>query len=329
MSGPGPTQAQARQPLIDVLGLFYERADWDSYLRLFIRRMPAYMTKFADRFCAVAGVERGIFLERLGRDPEAAVDLLIEAGGGFNPDFDAYAADLEAQGVRHQILHGRSGWGALGEGVNERVAGLAARRPDLFSAWSGLSLAEPEAAARELERCVRDLGMGGASITPMMEGIAASDPANRPIFDMAVALDVPVWIHTGHNFNNRVPLNVSHCRHLDRIATAYPTLRMVAGHGGWPWMDEMVVICQRHSGVFLDLSSHLPRFMPKPGSCWAPFLLHAAGVLRRRVLFGTSAWVSPLTIRELAQETADLPIPAAVAEDWLFNNAAREFGVAG
>jgi predicted TIM-barrel fold metal-dependent hydrolase len=195
--------------------------------------------------------------------------------------------------------------------------------PDRFSAWAGVSARDPKAAVRELHHCVKELGMRGVTLIPFWDGVAASDPACKPIYDAALELQVPLWIHTGHHFNSRVPLELSHWRHIDIVAGAYPQLTLVLGHGAWPWIAEAVALCLRHANVYLEFSSHRPAYMSRAGSGWEPMLFHAIGALRDRVLFGTSAWVSQQSVEQLAAETLALPIPPQVASQWLAGNAIR------
>jgi uncharacterized protein len=307
--------------VVDVIGLYYDLPGWEVYLNHFVERAPSYLQKFAARFCGIAGANEDRFRQLFSRSPAEAVAYLIECNGGFGQSFDDYQTMVESWGFSHQILHGLPKKDRLGRTLNEQVADYARRAPQRFSAWAGLVLDEPDAAARELEHCVRALGVTGGTITPMLDGVAASDASLKPVYDMAVALGVPLWIHAGHNFNTRAALEQSHVSHIDAVARAYPQLRIVIGHAGWPWMHYVVALCQRHSNVYLETSSHRPRLMPKAGSGWEPMLLHAPGILRDRVMFGTTAWVSVKTGGELAQEMRELPIAPEVAQRWLAGNA--------
>jgi 2,3-dihydroxybenzoate decarboxylase len=52
----------------------------------------------------------------------------------------------------------------LSRRANDALAEVVARRPDRFRAFAALPLQDPEGAARELERGVRDLGFVGALV---------------------------------------------------------------------------------------------------------------------------------------------------------------------
>src|ERR1700736_364959 len=67
--------------------------------------------------------------------------------------------------------------------------------PDRFAGFATLPTPDPAAAADELERAVTKLGFKGAMIMGLTHGRFMDDKQFRPIFERAVALDVPVYIH--------------------------------------------------------------------------------------------------------------------------------------
>jgi predicted TIM-barrel fold metal-dependent hydrolase len=67
--------------------------------------------------------------------------------------------------------------------------------PDRFAGFATLPTPNPKAAADELERAVTKLGFKGAMIMGLTHGRFMDDKQFRPIFERAVALDVPVYIH--------------------------------------------------------------------------------------------------------------------------------------
>lgn len=79
--------------------------------------------------------------------------------------------------------------------TNEAVAEHVAAAPDRLAGLATLPMSDPEAAARELERAVRDLGLRGASIGPVVGDLPLDDPRCAPVLEAAEALDVPLLLH--------------------------------------------------------------------------------------------------------------------------------------
>jgi aminocarboxymuconate-semialdehyde decarboxylase len=79
--------------------------------------------------------------------------------------------------------------------INDAFAETVRRYPDRFVALANLPMQEPETAARELERSVRDLGLRGAEICSNINGKNLDDKGLAPFYAKTQELDVPVFIH--------------------------------------------------------------------------------------------------------------------------------------
>lgn len=79
--------------------------------------------------------------------------------------------------------------------INDAVAAMVAQAPDRFVGLAGLPMQDPAAAAAELRRCVRDLGLRGAQVGPHAEGTPLDDASLRPVLNTAVELGVPLVVH--------------------------------------------------------------------------------------------------------------------------------------
>ncbi len=79
--------------------------------------------------------------------------------------------------------------------INDAIAAMVAQAPTRFAGLATLPLQDPEAAAAELRRCVRELGMCGAQIGPRTEDLPLDDVTLRPVLAAAVELGVPLQIH--------------------------------------------------------------------------------------------------------------------------------------
>ncbi len=89
----------------------------------------------------------------------------------------------------------------LSRRANDFLAEQVAKRPDRFQALAALPMQDPDRAARELERCVRDLGFKGALVNGFseLEGVDGPVyydlPQYRPFWAAVAALDVPFYLH--------------------------------------------------------------------------------------------------------------------------------------
>jgi predicted TIM-barrel fold metal-dependent hydrolase len=90
---------------------------------------------------------------------------------------------------------------AVAREANDALAGEVDKRPGRFAAFAALPMQDPEAAAVELTRCVKELGMVGALVNGFSQ---AGEPENllyydlpqyRPFWKTVEALDVPFYLH--------------------------------------------------------------------------------------------------------------------------------------
>ncbi|MEU0510132.1 MULTISPECIES: amidohydrolase family protein [Amycolatopsis] len=308
-------------PIVDMSGMVLDRDCWRAYLGGFAEYAPDYFRLFGQRLAVTAGLDPRDFAAA-SKDPDAALDLLL-ASPVFDLDLDAYVARLAREGVRHQVIH--SSMRPLpGVGmVSDRIAEFAARHPERLQAWASVNLADPAAAIAEVRRCVLELGMRGVSVTHFLDVAEPLSEGAHEFYRTVSELGVPLWVHTGHNLSTRVPMNWCTWREVDEIARRHPDLVVIAGHGGWPWVLEMMTLCQRHRNVYLEFSTHRPRHMTRPGSGWEPLLLHGASTVRSKILFGGIEWVHGMTTGALAAEVAALALDERTKCAWLHDNGAR------
>ncbi|WGX95720.1 amidohydrolase family protein [Nocardioides sp. L-11A] len=303
---------------VDLCDVVLRRAGWRTYLGALLSAAPRYGVVFAPRFAAMSGRTSRQIVAGLAEDQDAAIEDLAEiAALAFDPE--ARVAELEEHDIV-QVIHGGP-WPCEDGTLNDHVAGIA-RLSGRFVPWAGVSLADPGAALAEATRAVDELGMSGLSVIPFLDGVGPDDPALADLWAFAADRDLPVWIHSGQSFSGS-PMAISSPQVIDALAIRHPRLRIVLGHGGWPWVLDAVALLQRHAHVYLEFSSHHPRTMATAGSGWEPLFLHGARSVRDRVLFGSTSWTHGHGPAAVVASASHLPIAPEVREAWLHGNAAR------
>ncbi len=85
--------------------------------------------------------------------------------------------------------------------ANDALASEVQKRPDRFASFAALPMQDPEAAAAELTRCIRELGMVGALVNGFSQAGSADNvvyydlPQYRPFWRTVESLDVPFYLH--------------------------------------------------------------------------------------------------------------------------------------
>ncbi len=90
---------------------------------------------------------------------------------------------------------------AVARKANDALAAAVTKRPDRFAALAALPMQDPEAAAAELTRCVRELNFKGALVNGFSQ-VGAEDtavyydvPQYRPFWAEVARLGVPFYLH--------------------------------------------------------------------------------------------------------------------------------------
>ena len=81
--------------------------------------------------------------------------------------------------------------------VNDTIAAMVARAPGKFIGLGGVPMQDPDVAARELERLMRD-GFRGVELGSNVNGAALGEARFEPFFAAAEQLGAAVFVHALH-----------------------------------------------------------------------------------------------------------------------------------
>jgi predicted TIM-barrel fold metal-dependent hydrolase len=170
--------------------------------------------------------------------------------------------------------------------ANDAVADAIANYPDRFRGFATLPMRDPAAAARELERTVRDLGFVGALINGHINGRFLDDKFFWPVFECAETLGVPLYLHPTwppkpvidayySGFNPAVTWalatggggwHIDTAVHSIRLILGgvfdrFPRLQIIVGHqfetlSWWAWRADYV-LSPSHSGLKRTIKEYL------------------------------------------------------------------------
>ena len=117
---------------------------------------------------------------------------------------DKRLEDMDTAGVDIQVLSltspGVEEWDVstgmkLATKTNDELADVINKYPNRFLGFAALAPDDPEAAADELERAVKDLGFKGWKTHSNYGGTYLDDREYWPILEKAEVLDVPIYLH--------------------------------------------------------------------------------------------------------------------------------------
>ena len=210
----------------------------------------------------------------------------------------------------------------LARDANDRIARVVQERPDRFQGLATLPTPVPDAAAKELERAVVDLGLDGAMMFGRTGKRNLDHPDFRPILETAAALRAPLYIHPqspqpavraacydglgakigtslatgGVGWHFESGLQVVRLI-LSGVLDELPDLRLILGH----WGEVVLFYLDR-----IDLTSHAAH-LPRPVSDYfrTNVWVTSSGLFSQRYL----RWASEVIGTDRIMCATDYPFP--------------------
>lgn len=166
--------------------------------------------------------------------------------------------------------------------VNDDTAAYVRTHPNKLIGFLSVHPHAPDA-LDEIDRCTGDLGLRGIKVGPNYQNFDPLGEEAMRVFRRAEELGLPVLFHQGTSPVQFADLDYAHPRHIDRLATACPQLRMILAHLGHPWQADCIVVIRKHPNVFADISAQFYR----PWSYYNAFRLATEWGVLPKLLFGS------------------------------------------
>lgn len=200
---------------------------------------------------------KGFFPDDIWQEVRARVLDLHGRRIGLMDEFGIEMMILSLNAPAVQAIYDVKRANEVARKANDFLAENVRKRPDRFQALAALPMQDPELAARELERCVKDLGMVGALVNGFSQigdpdTIAYLDEKQYwPFWELVAKLDVPFYLHPRNPLPQHARIYRDHpwllgptwafgqetAVHALRLMGSglfdrYPTLQIILGHMG-------------------------------------------------------------------------------------------------
>ncbi len=171
------------------------------------------------------------------------------------------------------------------EEQNKLYADVAAKYPDRLIAFFGID-PRRTGAHKLVERGEEEWGMKGLKLLPPT-GFYPHDKEVYPLYAKAEELGVPVLVHTGPE---TIPCYSKYSRpiYLDEVCNYFPDLKIIAAHGGYCWMEELIDLASNKTNLYIDLAAWQTKTRRRKDIEFYKTLRHVFNTIgARRVLFGS------------------------------------------
>ena len=200
---------------------------------------------------------------------------------------------------------------------NDDILKYTQAYPDRFTGIVSVDILNPVKACHDIDYYVKKHKFGGVRVVPWLWDKPVTSRYYYPIFVKCVELDIPFCTQVGHT-GPLCPSEVGRpIPYIDRVALDFPQLKLVCGHIGYPWTEEMIAVAWKHKNVYIDTSAHAPAYYPKN-------LLHFMNSYGKyKVMFGTN--YPQLTHKRCVDQCMKLPINKKSLQLFMSDNARRVF----
>jgi len=266
------------------------------------------------------------------KDIERMMRTVFKRESAFAPE-EEFIAGLKAAGVK-AVMMSPMGWAkadrdlAQIKAMHDYMGHLKKTYPDtVLGCWGDIDPRLGAIGARELERCIKDLGMLGIYTGAILTGIPVNDRIYWPLYEVCAAAGVPVKLSVGMtamgqgtpggggvhlSYENPIP-------YVDDVAIQFPNLTIIAAHCAWPFHNEMTAVMIHKSNVHNELHGWSPKYFP------AELKREINGRLQDRFMFGSDyPWFA---YERLVRDWESDGYKTEVLEKVYYRNARRILGL--
>jgi len=164
-------------------------------------------------------------------------------------------------------------------------------------------------------------GIAGVHITPSPWGTPPNHKWYYPAYAACVEHDLPLLVYVGMP-GPLWPMNPNDPSHLDEVALAFPTLKIIAHHIGDPWVDMAVRLAAHHPNFYICTSAWSPKAYPR---ALVDFLKGGWHGVKGcdKVVFATDHPL--LDMQRAVRDARNLELTEAQHRQFMYGNARRLF----
>lgn len=162
------------------------------------------------------------------------------------------------------------------------VANYVAQHPETLIGFLSVDPTQP-GWQDELRQGHLELGLKGIKLMPMYAGFRPDDALLDPLWEYAQTHHLPVLLHTGTTFVSQAPLECTLPRHLDAVASRFPSVKIIMAHLGHPYEGECIAVARKHPHVYTDISA----LHYRPFQLYHSLMLVQEYGIWNKVLFGS------------------------------------------
>lgn len=164
---------------------------------------------------------------------------------------------------------------------NELVADFVSRQPRRRIGVCGIDPMSPDA-LDQLQQG-HALGLAAATVSPASQGFRPTHSVAMRVYERCAELEMPLFVTNMEPLTSSAILEFGRPSLWDEVAQAIPNLPIVISQLGHPWIDETLVMLNKHENLFADIAGVASR----PWQLYNALLSASSLGVMDKLLFGS------------------------------------------
>lgn len=227
-------------------------------------------------------------------------------------NLECFVREMDEAGIALSVVPGRKQLGA----DNGDLFSLPRRYPGRFLIFPYIDPTDGSQALTQIDRFLGEQDIRGVSAEPTFQQkpYAFDDPVAYPMYEKLQRLGLPLFI--SYSAKLLPVVDPDTVRQLGTVLHRFPELKVVVGHGGWPWHLEVMAMAFNTPNIYV-----VPDMYGLTGAGSQDYVKAANTLMKHQMLFGTAYPI--LNVVDTARFYETCGIKESVLPDFFYNTAAN------
>lgn len=288
-----------------------------------------YRMLFGKKWAQLAGMSKEEFFQKA---QQQSVDVVMrEVYAKLEEEFsmDKFLNMLSESNIVYHAIHnmdyGRDG--SEPPANHDYVAEILKTYPGRFIGFAGFNPHKGTESLKTVRKALTEQGYKAVVIPPYEHGVKADDRKYYPLYALCDELNIPIWIHSSINYYRQTSVFLDHPSNLEAPLMDFKNLKIIAGHGGWPWVPDLIAMLLKYENLYVDTSAFRPKYIAEPNTGWDMFMYYANSLIQDKIVFGSDWLTLGMPIKDVISEIEAWPLKDSVREKFYWKNANKVFNL--
>lgn len=198
---------------------------------------------------------------------------------------------------------------------NDFISRYVASDPGRLTGFAGVDPTSLGNLAEKLEQLQQEGNFAGITLSPTCQGFHPCHTRAMQLYEAAQKMAMPIYFLYGEILPSQAILDYSQPSALDEVARAFPDLKMIISHLGFPWVEQAIALLAKHPNIFADVAG----LTDKPWQAYRSLTLAYEYGVMGKLLFASdfpshTVKVAAESLYNLNKITLDSVLPAVPRE---------------